>query len=97
MFTKRSAIVALIGLNLFLLAVLLIGSYSLPSAVAQARGRAGDFVCVTVQATGQSYQVLYVLDAPRRQLHAFVPTVQRKLAYAGFTDLKRDFRGADQP
>ena len=97
MFTKRSVIVALVGLNLFLLAVLLIGSYSLPSAFAQTRGRAGDFVCVTAQATGQSYQVFYVLDAPRRKLHAFVPTVQRKLAYAGFADLKKDFRGADQP
>lgn len=64
MLTKRSTIVLLVGLNLFLLAALLIGSYSLPAARAQSSAQASDFVCVTADAAGQEYDVLYVLDLP---------------------------------
>ena len=93
MWTKRSSITALILLNTFLLSVLLLGRSWLPAAFAQAGGRHGSFVCLTAKATGQSYDVLYVLDVPDRKLHAFYPSnVQsRELAYAGFRDLKSDF------
>ncbi|GAG39493.1 unnamed protein product, partial [marine sediment metagenome] len=47
MFSKRAAVVILVGVNLLLLAALLIGSYSLPTAFAQSGARAGDFACVT--------------------------------------------------
>jgi hypothetical protein len=96
-FTKRSAIVALAGLNLFLLAVLVLGSYSLPAAQAQTRGRAGDFACVTATVSGQSYDVLYILDVPKGILHALAPDARRDLNYVGFTDLQNDFRGGQQP
>ncbi|UCF32367.1 MAG: hypothetical protein JSV78_08520 [Phycisphaerales bacterium] len=97
MFTKRSAIVALVGVNLFFLAVLVLGSYALPAAHAQSRGRAGDFVCVTATVSGQSYDVLYILDVPKGTLHALAPDARRNLAYVGFTDLQNDFRGGQQP
>ena len=93
MLTKRSAIVLLVGLNLFLLAALVIGSYSLPAARAQSGARAGDFVCVTADAAGQEYDVLYVLDLPARKLYAFYPTSARanQLVAAAPRDLERDF------
>ena len=80
MLKKRSAIVLLVGLNLLLLALLLIGSYS--PAVAYAAGGAG-----------QSYDVLYVLDRPERKLHAFYPqSVQsRKYVHGAVRDLAADF------
>ncbi len=91
--TKRATIVALVGVNLLLLAALIVGSYSLPAAHAQPRSRAGDFVSVTAGVTGQSYDVLYVLDVPERTLHAFVPTIpSRELEYAGSRNLADDFR-----
>jgi hypothetical protein len=88
---KRYVITALVGLNLFLLAVLLIGSYSLPAAQAQAGGRAGDFLTVTVLASGQAYDVLYVVDVPKRKMYAFVPDAT-SIDFVGYTDLKKDFR-----
>jgi hypothetical protein len=94
MFKKRSAIVLLVGLNLLLLVLLLIGSYS--PAVAYAAGgagRAGDYICVTAKAAGQSYDVVYVLDRPERKLHAFYPqSVQsRKYVHGAVRDLALDF------
>ena len=93
MFRKRSLIVFLIGVNLFLLALLIVGSHAPPSAFAQQGGRAGDFSLVTAKAAGQSYDVVYVLDRPGRKLHAFYPkTLQGQFDWAGFRDLDKDFR-----
>ncbi len=96
MLTKRVIIAALAGLNFVLLATLLLGSYSLPQANAQPRagGRSGDFVAVTAQAPGQSYDVLWLLDMADRRLHAFYPQdlQSRRLGYGGFRDLQKDFR-----
>ncbi len=97
MFTKRSLIVLLVGANLFLLALLLFGSYSLPAAYAQAGGRAGDFSLVTAKAAAQNYDVVYVLDRPARKLHAFYPTGRGGFAYAQWRDLVSDFRGQQHP
>ncbi len=91
MLTKRFVIVILVGLNLLLLAALLIGSYSLPAAYAQGSTRAGDFACVTAKASGQTYDVLYVLDLPARKLYAFYPTQSRRLTTATPRDLSKDF------
>jgi hypothetical protein len=92
---KRSVIVLLIGLNLLLATVLMVGSYSLPAAFAQVGGqpRAGDFLCVTAKPAGQSYDVVYVLDSDKRKLHAFYPTSARspKYSYGQFVDLAVDF------
>ena len=93
MLTKRSVVVGLVGLNLFLLAALVLGSYSLPTAYAQAAGRAGEFLCITSGVSGQDYDVLYVLDLPERKLHAFIPTIPLgQLEYATNRDLEKDFR-----
>ena len=90
MCTKKSVITALVGLNLFLLAILLIGSYSLPAAHAQSGGRAGDYLTVTALASGQAYDVLYVVDVPKRKMYAFVPA-SKSIDFVGYTDLKKDF------
>ena len=95
MFTRHSVIVLLVGLNLFLLGVLLIGSYSLPSAYAQSGGRPGNFSLVTAKVAGQSYDAVYILDRQSRKLFALYPTGggQRiQFAAAPFRDLDKDFR-----
>ena len=93
MFGKRSILVILVGLNLFLLAVLVLGGYSLPPAYGQGGARAGDFACVTAKAAGQSYEVLYVLDVPAHKLYAFYPTSGHTSQLVATTprDLAKDF------
>ena len=92
MVTKRSIITALVGLNLFLLATLIFGSYSLPAAFAQRRGASGDYVAVTCRAD-VNYDALYIVDLPERALHCFVPNRDRKggILYAGARNLAADF------
>lgn len=95
MISKRSWIVLLVGVNLLLLAVLVLGSYSLPAAFAQAGGRPGSYVCVAAKAQGQNYDVAYVLDAGADKLHALHPAMPgrgAKYKYAGFRDLNEDFK-----
>lgn len=93
--SKRSLIVALVGLNLFLLAALILSSYSPPAAYAQRIGGAGNFVAVTAEAD-EAYDALYLVDLPNRTLHVYIPARDNagKLEYAGSRDLQRDFRGA---
>lgn len=91
MFTKRSLIVVLVGVNFVLLAALWVGSYSPPAAFAQGSARAGDFASVTAKAAGQTYDVLYVLDVPARKMYAFYPTQQQRLKAAPPRDLSKDF------
>ena len=92
MFTKRSVLGALVGLNLFLLACLLFNSYSLPTAYAQRAGAAGGMVAVTSRASS-NYDILYLLDLNQRRLHCFVPNRDRSgaFAYGGSRDLGADF------
>ena len=93
MLRKQTLLVMLVGLNLMLLAALIIGSYSLPEAYAQPGGRGG-YVCATQIVSGQGWEVLYVLDLKYRKLHAFYPRPQGPdLAWGGFRDLEQDFRG----
>lgn len=92
--TRRNLTVLLVGVNLFLLSILLIGSYSLPVAQAQAAGGGGNFLAVTAAADGEEYEVLYILDLSVNKLHAFAPkNVQtRRLEYLDSRDLEVDFR-----
>ena len=92
--TRRNLTVLLVGVNLFLLSILLIGSYSLPAAQAQGAGAGGTFLAVTAAADGEDYEILYVLDLSVNKLHAFAPTnVQtRRLKYLDSRDLEADFR-----
>ena len=87
--TKRSIIVALVGINLFLLAALILSSYSPPAAYAQRVGGAWNYIAVSCE-VDESYDALYLVD---RRLHAFVPsqTQDGSIEYVGSRSLKGDF------
>lgn len=93
MMSKRSVVVGLVGLNLFLLAALVLSTYSPPAAYAQRAGAANNFLAVTCRADND-YDVLFLLDLPTRKLHCFAPTRgdrSGKTLYAGHRDLSVDF------
>lgn len=89
MWNRRSLIVFLAGLNLFLMMALLMQFVTLPRAYAQAGG--GGLACVTAKAAGQSFDVVYVLEG--NNLHAFYPSnfQTKKHAHAASRDLSADF------
>lgn len=93
MLSKRSMIAALAGLNGLFLAILLLGSYQSPLAFGQMAGGRGNFISVTAKPSGQSYDVLYLLDVTSRKLHAFYPSSARSKNYlhAPPRDLESDF------
>lgn len=95
MLSKRSLIVALVGLNLFLLAALVLSTYSLPSVYAQGMGAGGNFIAVTCEAD-LAFDLFYLVDLPKRTLHAFMParTLDGKLQYVGSRNLESDFAAA---
>ena len=99
MFTKRSLLVLLVGVNVLLLALLFGTVTTLPTASAQppGRGGGGGYVCVTAKPSGQSYDVLYMVDLPTRKLHAFYPSSaqNRQMSRAEPRDLDRDFGKKD--
>ena len=76
-----------------LLIVLMIGSYSMPTAFAQAADRPGDFVAVTAKAQGQAFDVLYLLDSKNDKLYALHPTNLQSKQYAAVRprNLAKDF------
>ena len=90
--TKRSIIVGLVGVNLFLLVALAFSGYSLPAAYGQAGARAYNYLAVTCQ-VDEDYDVFYVLDLDSRRLHAFAPSRDAKgaLQHLAWRDLSRDF------
>ena len=90
---KRCTIVLLAGLNLLLLAALLLSVSSLPQAFAQARGKTGEFVAVTAKAPARSYDVLYAIDSREQLLYAFYPTraAGGQLTWSAPRDLRKDF------
>jgi len=91
--TKRSAIPALIVVNLCLLVALLSVCFTLPIAYAQPGGRGGEYLCVTAKPAAQSFDVLYILDPSAHKLHAFYPGLPQSklLSRAEPRDLKKDF------
>lgn len=93
MLRKRSVIALLVGVNLFLLGLLIASSYSLPTAFAQGRGAPGDFISVVATPSSQSYDVIYLLDTRSERLHAIYPSnlQKRNYGYGGSIDLKKDF------
>ena len=92
MISKRSLIVALIGLNLLFLAALVFTRYSPSAAYAQPIPTAGNYLSVTCEAVS-NYDVLYVVDLTERALHAFVPSrkLDGTIEYVGSRDLQKDF------
>ena len=93
MLTKRSWIVLLAGANALLGALLVAGSVRLPGARAQMSARAGDFVTVTAKPAGRNYDVIYMLDVPKRKLYAFHPDGRqsRNIVAVPARDLEQDF------
>ncbi len=93
MLSKRSIIVGLVGLNLFLLAAVILSSYELPTAYAQKMGAGGNFIAVTCE-VDESYDVFYIVDLSNRRMHAIVPsrTPSGSPQVGATRDLERDFR-----
>ena len=92
--SKRGIIVLLVGLNLLLLAVLILGSWKLPSAYAQAVPLNSNYLMVAGEIRDGT-DGLYVFDLSKRRMHVFVPNVDqnnRRIIYRGARDLERDFR-----
>lgn len=89
---RRSLLSLLLVINAALLLASLLSSDRDRRAEAQAPGGHSGFLCVTAKASGQAYDVLYLLDIPARKLHALYPTSpqNRQLSYAQFRDLKDD-------
>lgn len=98
--TKRSIIAGLVGVNLLLLGLMVVETYSLPAAFA-AGGRGGTYACVTAKVAGQSHDVVYVLAQTRNgdKLHAYYPTsIQaNKFGHAKPRDLDKDFDRNTKP
>ena len=94
MLSKRAIIVALTGLNLLLLAVLILFNYSPPTAYAQrGGGRPGDYLMATAQ-IHSDYDALAIINIPAGVMHVFVPREVpggAKLAWTATRNLNRDF------
>ena len=88
---KRLAITALVGLNLALLAGLVILSYDLPEALAQQRGGGGKYAVVTAQYTGGS-DALYMFHTQKKVLVAIIPNQNQsgRIASTTWRDVSGD-------
>ncbi|MFH1748123.1 MAG: hypothetical protein ABIG44_13890 [Planctomycetota bacterium] len=89
---KSTVISVMVCLNLVLLTVICLASYSLPTATAQGTGLAGNYIMVSGEIRDE-YDALYVIDLRTRTLHAFYwDQGRRELIYSDWRDLERDFR-----
>jgi len=92
--SRRSLIVLLAGLNLVLLASIVLVSWDLPAARAQPAAAAQSYLMVTGQVR-RGMDAVYLVDLPKRRIHVFAPNRQqnaRRLFHVGVRDLVRDFR-----
>jgi len=93
--SRRSVIVmVLVCLNVVFALGLLSRMESSSTAWAQVAGRGGGgFITVAAKPSGQTYDVLYLVDLKTHQLSAFYPTTTnpRQLIRAEPRDLKTDF------
>jgi hypothetical protein len=90
---QHQIIVALTGLNLLLLAGLILSSYSPPAAYAQGRGRPGDFVMATCE-IHEDYDALAVINIQIGAMFVWVPRETRagiRLAPTASRNLNIDF------
>lgn len=90
---KRSAIVALLGLNLLLLAGLFITGFELPKAQAQGRGRPGDYLMATCRIR-EELDALIMINTQQGGLFVWVPKEASgvvKLVPTGARNLYHDF------
>ena len=100
--TKHVLIVVLVGLNLFLLAGVILVTYSPPAAMAQAatvEGAAdGNYILIAAEA-GLNNDVVYVFDMGNEFLHAFRTPFPRfgddqpaQIRHVFTRDLSQDFK-----
>jgi hypothetical protein len=91
---RSSWLVLLVGVNLVLLAVLVLSLYHPPAAYGQAMGFSGNYILVSGQ-VDQGHDAVYLFDLQHRMLHVFQSTRGRPVAirHADSRDLTRDFRG----
>ncbi len=94
--TKRTVIVLLVGVNLILLATLILANWEPPTAYAQPAQLGHNYLMVAAEIS-DGVDAVYVVDLSQRRLHAFTPNRDRndrRLFHVGVRDLQRDFRGA---
>ncbi len=92
---KRPFIVLLVGVNLILLTALILTTWRLPEAHAQAVPLGQNYLIVAGEVR-DGVDALYIVDLSQRRMHVFMPTRDqndRRLYHVGFRDLQRDFRG----
>lgn len=91
--SKRSLLVLLVGLNLALLAALILSVYTPPAAYAQAPGRSGDYLLVSGRIQAE-HDAVYLFDLRNRLLHVFraVPGQPINVVAVDTRELARDFR-----
>lgn len=93
--TKQSLLVLLVGVNLVLLATLVLWTWELPEARAQTAPLGQNYVMVAGQIrTG--VDALYVIDLAQRRMHVFLPNrnqASRTVFHGGWRDLQKEFRG----
>jgi len=91
--SKRTCLVLLVGVNLFLLAALAFTVFPGPKAYAQRVGISGNYMMVTAEIQ-DGYDALYLVDVAERRMH--VLTIEKggagRLQHNDFRDLKVDFR-----
>lgn len=95
--SKRAYVVLLLGLNLLLLATLILTSWRLPAAYAQPVPLGQNYLMVAAEIR-DGVDALYVIDLPQRRMHVFMPSRDqndRRLFHVGFRDLQRDFRPSE--
>lgn len=96
--SKRALILVLAAVNLLLVSILVLSSYTPPQAFAQGLSRSGEYIVVAAKAE-QTSDAIYLLDLRTRQLHAFRSTFPRaagepiRVALMHTRDLVRDFGG----
>lgn len=89
----RLLIILLVGINLALLAALLLVNPGPSIALAQAVPQAGNYVMVTGKIQ-DDFDAIYLVDLNSRTLHGFTVknTTPHKLEYHGYRSLLADFR-----
>jgi len=94
---RRTLFVLLLGVNLALVAAMVLITPGPPVAHAQAVARGGNYIMVTGKVM-DDYDVLYLVDLNTRTLHALtLEFTQRRLQYGGYRSLVADFRRATAP
>lgn len=91
--SRHAILVMLVGVNLLLLATIILTAYSPPAAYAQAVGGAGNYIMVSGQ-IDPGHDAVYLFDLRNRFLHVITSSRGRPVTISRVDtrDLSRDFR-----